>query len=140
MESMFNFIEKIKKDKTLSAKLERLNSANDRDGIVTFMRENGVSEDDITKGLEYENSFMTAETSELSDDDLESVAGGKSGSPEFPGLPKNPINPNFPDPGPSFPPPRPDGPFVPMDPGIPNLCRLFHNTPGGPCSGLHWIA
>jgi predicted ribosomally synthesized peptide with nif11-like leader len=161
MESMFNFIEKIKKDKTLSAKLEKLNAANDRDGIVAFMRENGVSEDDIAKGLEYENSFMTAETSELSDDDLESVAGGKGGVslpsiPSIPGLPSLPglPKPNLPDlgpitgpitgpvtgpvTGPGFPGPI-TGPIGPGGPGLPTLCRLFHGTPGGPCTGLHFI-
>lgn len=78
MQTMMNFIEKLKTDKELLSKVSEFKKADDREGILNVMRENGVTEEDIKKGLEFEKSFESAEKDELNDDELEIVAGGKS--------------------------------------------------------------
>jgi predicted ribosomally synthesized peptide with nif11-like leader len=77
METMKIFIEKLKTDEGLLNKVIELKKADDREGILNVMRENGVTEEDIKKGLEYEKSFESTESDELDDSDLEMVAGGK---------------------------------------------------------------
>ena len=69
-EQLKAFLEKVKADTSLQAKL---NAASDADAVVSLAKEEGfsVSIDDLTKAQ-----------SELSDEELEGVAGGKINSAE----------------------------------------------------------
>jgi predicted ribosomally synthesized peptide with nif11-like leader len=74
---MKNFIEKLRSDEELLKKAAELKKSENPESFIALMREQGVTEEDIQKGIEFEKSFTTRISDELSDTDLELVAGGK---------------------------------------------------------------
>ena len=73
MDSLRKFIEKVQTNEELQGKVVTM-STNDETALNALMRDNGVSEEDINSFNKQEHKFST--TGELSDEELENVAGG----------------------------------------------------------------
>ena len=75
METLKKFIKKVQSDDQLQKEFVTLVNT-DMETLYTYMRENGVSEEDLQAFKQQEHQFRI--TGELSDEELESVAGGGS--------------------------------------------------------------
>lgn len=76
--TMTDFIEKIKTNTELLKQMVQVAQTGQMEKIRAFLRENGVSEEDIQWGIKFNQNLRTGQTNgELSDEDMELVAGGK---------------------------------------------------------------
>ncbi|PKK91608.1 MAG: hypothetical protein CVV64_02755 [Candidatus Wallbacteria bacterium HGW-Wallbacteria-1] len=78
MNSMQNFLEKAKNDKSIRDEINKIGKTGDENKFKAFLLEMGVTTEDIEWGINYNKSFHTKEGGELNDNDLEMVAGGKA--------------------------------------------------------------
>jgi len=78
-EAMKSFIEKLGQDEALQDKLKACKSPEEAFDVAKAAVD-GLSFDDFTATMKKLNEFVTKSQGELSDDDLEQVAGGWSDS------------------------------------------------------------
>ncbi|MFH1886175.1 MAG: Nif11-like leader peptide family RiPP precursor [Pseudomonadota bacterium] len=74
METLKAFVEKVKGDENLQREMAVLSEKKDQDALDAFMKEQGVSEEDIQLLAAQQQTMTTG--GELSDEMLEMVAGG----------------------------------------------------------------
>ncbi|MFH1886176.1 MAG: Nif11-like leader peptide family RiPP precursor [Pseudomonadota bacterium] len=74
METLKTFVEKVQGDESLQKEMAALSEKKDQDAINAFMKEQGVSEEDIRLLAAQQQAMTTG--GELSDEMLEMVAGG----------------------------------------------------------------
>jgi hypothetical protein len=75
---MTDFIDRLKENRELIDRVSEIARSRDTDTLRKFLQEQGVSEEDINWGLKFNKTLhTTTEEKELSDEDLEMVAGGK---------------------------------------------------------------
>ena len=74
MDTVKHFLEKVKADEELQKKMIALAENQNKDAFYTFMKENGVSGEDIAILEKQQEYFET--TGELNDEMLANVSGG----------------------------------------------------------------
>lgn len=72
MKTLNAFFEKVKADENLQKKVAEFGENKDQDGMMIFMKEKGVSDEDIEKAFQ----SLNASTSQLCDEELDAVTGG----------------------------------------------------------------
>lgn len=77
METLKRFIEKMKSDRSLLSQMVELKQKNDEAGMKQLMLDRGVTEEDFQEGVRYLNSLGTSQSEDLSDEQLDMIAGGK---------------------------------------------------------------
>ena len=75
-ESLKAFVDKIKTDESLQKELMALAAKKDMDATATFLKEKGVSEEDVEAFTKLQDNLTTVKDAELDDETLEMVAGG----------------------------------------------------------------
>jgi hypothetical protein len=76
--SMMDFMERLAGNRELIDRVSEITKSRDTEALRKFLLEQGVTEEDINWGMQFNNALHTrTEKQELSDDDLEMVAGGK---------------------------------------------------------------